>query len=318
MSTLLGIDNFNGLNLQERSTLNVDVAIGVTVLPLETAQNIGANDYFIVGILSSENSELCQCLSVSGNNVTAMNPLTLNHSRFEPVTKLFGNQAKVYSAPNINNLAPADSTFTLVSGGTINLDTDQNYTPFTDPIGSSDFWYKFTYFNSTNAFETSLADSMAVRGGAVGNYCSIDDIRGEAGFNNNRYITDAMIDAKRQAAQAEINGALAGLYQIPFTNPINPFIVDLTARLAAGLLLTQQFGAYATLNTTNGSAKLKEARGQLNKLQTSQMTLTDAAGNNIEIPGEGSFAGWPNDTTAGLDGSISGDNGPAFRRTTRY
>ena len=87
-----------------------------------------------------------------------------------------------------------------------------------------------------------------------------------------------MVDAKRQAAQAEINGALSGHYTIPFASPVNPFIADLTARIAAGLLLTQSYGIYASMNTNNGEQKLKDARAQLLQLQNGQMTLTDTAG----------------------------------------
>lgn len=318
MSVTLGIENFNSLNLQEVSRLDADVLVGGDTLALETAQNIGANNYVVIGILTSENSELKQIDAVTGNSALLTTVLAQPHGRFEPVTKLFGNKAKVYSAPNTNNLAPADSTFTAVGDGIIALDIDQDYTPFTDPAGSSDVWYKFTYFNSTTSLETSLSDSLAVRGGAVGNYCSLDDIRKEAGFKNNRYISNSDIDGKRQAAQSEINGALKGVYAIPFVAPINPFIVDLTARLAAGLLQTTQFGVYNTLNTNNGKEKLKEARAQLMQLKTSQTTLINEAGTDISLPTGGSVGGWPDETTNGTEAANAGDSGPGFRRSNRY
>lgn len=317
MSQTISINNYGDSNLVEQTRLDADVAVAVNALVVENTNHIGGGDFLVIGLLGNETTELLVVQSVTGTTgIGTVGNTVLPHNRFDPVNKLFGSQIKLYRAPNVNGVQPADTAFAPLA--TIDIDIDQPMTDYTDATGSSAYWYKFTYYNPTSTGETNLADSMAMRGGGTGDYCSIEDVRKEAGLTNNRYITDVMIDTKRKAAQSEIDGALSGLYPIPFTAPINPFIADLTARLAAGLLLTQQFGVYNTLNTNNGGAKLKDARAQLNKLQTSQMTLTDTAGNNIEIPGTSSFAGWPNETTSGVDGSIGGDSGPGFRKSTRY
>lgn len=317
MSVTLSIENFGSLNLLESSQLAIDVTAGSNKITLDTSQDINANDFIYIGRQSSEAAELVKVYGVIGQEVTLLSNLISDHTAFESVSKLFGDKIKIYTAPNVDGLPPADSAFAPLSGGLILLDVDQAQTYFTDASGTNNIWYKFTFFNSDTSTETSLADTTATRGGGANNYCSLDAIRTESGLKG-RYVTDGMIERKRRAAQSEIDGSLVGLYYVPFSEPINDFISDLTSRLAAGLLLTEQFGIYNTTNTNNGEAKLKEARAQLKQLQTGQMSLVGVTGIDQEIPGTGGFSGWPNETTNGTSGDLSGDNGPDFRRSMRY
>jgi hypothetical protein len=296
MSTILSIQNFSDRNVKETTALNLDAPIGSTALTVSNNQNIAANDYLLVGNPGGETTEILAVSSVATAVTVNTAATTLIHNRFDPVRALVGNQIRIYTAPNVSGLQPADTAFTTILA-TIAIDPDQAQTIYTDATGTSNTWYKFTYYNSTTTSETSLADSTSARGGGVGNYCSIEQIRNQG--VKSRYISDSTIDQKRQAAQSEINGALVGHYAVPFVAPINPFIVDLTARLAAGLILTTQYGIFSTLNTTNGKALLDEARKQLVALQTDSADLVDSNGNSIGLttPGASAVEGWPNETT---------------------
>lgn len=302
--TSLTINNFSSANILEKAALNADVAVAATALVLDNNDSIGADDFIIIGALGSPNSEIRQVVSVSGAAGVNVSALSRGHLRFEPVTKLFGNKLTVQRAPNVNGRQPADSAFAAFTGSLISIDTDQLSTLFSDPDGSSDYWYKFVYTNSVTGFSTNLSDSSAARGEGFGNYCSLDDIRQEAGFTRNRNITDDMIDAKRQAAQATINSALLAIYTVPFTDPINPLISDMTARLAAGWLLLEQYGHFDTMNTNNGQKKVdsvtnEKKTGDLDKLQLGALTLLDTTGVSTKLDGtQMEFNGWPNADTA--------------------
>lgn len=307
MSQTLTIDNFTALNLLESTQLDADSATAVTALTVKNNQDFATLDIFMLGAYGTENSEKLSVASVATNiTINTAVATKFAHKKFDAVTKLFGDKIKIYTAPNVNGLAPADSAFTTLLT-TLTIDTDNQFTSYTDSSGSSALWYKYTYFNSVSSAETTLADSIAVRGGNVGNYCSIEDIRNEAGLKNNAYITDVDIDLRRRDAQAEIDTTLSGTYTVPFTAPINPLISEITRKLAAGFLLTKGFGPVTNLNTNNGTDKIKEARALLTDLNNKTKVLVNAVGSDLSVQGvAGVFNGYPNDDTATDSPTIGG------------
>lgn len=312
MSTTLKIDNFASINVKERTSLAVDINAAATSLTLVNNNNIVASDYILVGRPGSETGEIRVAASVSGATILVTNAITLHHDAYEDVTALIGNQINIYRAPNTNNLQPADGTFTKLA--TVNIDPDQLSTTYTDANGGDGYWYKFTYFNQTNLAETSLSDSGAARGGGVGNYATLDDIRSAAGFEKNYNISDSYIDGFRRSAQDQVNGSLAGVYVLPFTTPINGFINRITIQLAAGQIKLDQFGK----NNEEGQAMIDWAEAQLKSIRGGDLTLTDSTGAVLPQPGGGGtvpgggmgFSGYPNNKTQ--------DDGFHFYRTKRY
>jgi hypothetical protein len=245
MSANITVPNFPAVNQLEKTELDADAAIGATNLVLKNNQGLANTDFVLLGNPGADGSELVTLSAVNADQkqVTA-SATKLKHLQNERATKLYGSQAKIYRAPNTTGLEPADGSFTLLA--TITLEPDQPSTTYVDAAGGDGYWYKFTYYNPTNTNETDKTQSPAARGegDSSGNYCTIAEVRRQAGFNNAPYITDDVIDEKRKAAQDELNSALGGYYAVPFKQPVNAFIQDITMRLAAGLLLLQQFGAY--------------------------------------------------------------------------
>lgn len=322
MSQTLNINNFGPTNLVQQTRLSAVTPASSATLGVLNNAGISANDFIAVGTLGSDTTELLTVQSITGENtITPTAHSTLDHAAYDYVNKLFGNKIKVYRAPNVNGLQPDDTDFASIA--TIDIQIDRAYTQYTDATGDNTFWYKFTYFNSTLSSETNLADSKSVRGGSTGDYCSIYDIREEAGFKNAPYVTDPMIDAKRQAAQDEINGTLHGFYTVPFTAPINPFISDICRRLAAGLLLIEQYSAISATSTANGTAKVTAARADLQALAMKEKVLVDTTGASMAQPGStGGVSSWPDATTDATSGgtvvpTVLGegqDGGHVFRR----
>jgi hypothetical protein len=311
MSQTIKIPNYTSTskpsNLTGTTRLDADAAAAASTITVQNTQGFTAADFIIIGTPGSDTTEMLTIQTITpSTTITPTTALKLPHSKYSYVYGLVGNQIKVYRAPNVNNDQPADSAFTVLA--TVSIQDDQAYTTYIDSVGSSAYWYKYTYYNATSLFETNLADSTATRGGDAGNYCSLDSIRLESGFRNAQYITDDMIDAKRKAAQDEINGTLNGFYITPFVAPINAFISDITVRLAAGLLLTEQYNVVNKTNNINGLAKIKSARDDLNKINLKEIVLTDANGVSFALDGStGGASSWPNETTAATDISQMSD-----------
>lgn len=295
MSVTLKIDNYPQLNIKEMSGLAADVNPGATSITLQNNDRITDDDFLLVGRRGAESSELRVVQSASGATIVVVDALTLHHDMFEDVSALFGNKIKIYRAPNVNGTVPADSSFSSY-GSPVDIDTDQMSTTYTDDAGSADYWYKYTYYNSTSTEETDLNQTLAVRGGGVGEYETIDIIRSAAGFENNRNVTDHYIDGFRRSAQDQINGKLTGVYIVPFISPINSFISQITKSLAAGHIKLDQFGQ----NNEEGKAMIDWAEEQLEKIRSSAIVLTDEAGNILPKP---------NGSSTGVDGARMGFSG---------
>lgn len=301
MSQTLQLRNYSSSNISEPSALYTASVANDTSFTLENNNAFSANDFMLIGKAGGERTELLQVSGISGGStVTTLTGAKYPHYVGDSVVKLFGNQLKVYRAANSTGLQPADTAFSLL-GTPVTIDIDQDSTSFTDATGDTNYWYKYTFYNSVTTNETSLASAIAVRGGNYGNYAALDDIRAEAGFTNARYVTDSMIDSKRQAAQSEINSSLGGFYTTPFTAPVSPFISDIATRLAAGLLLLEQYTSYDVVNTQNGKTKVDMARADIAKIQAGTIVLQDATGASIktDLAGDSDVgvAGWPNNET---------------------
>lgn len=306
MIQTIRVPNFNTNNIVQQTQLNASIDAGASSLNVVNNEGFVAG-FGLAGTAGSETGEIVTITGKTGNNTVTVSPNTKQaHREYETVLMLFGDQVKLYRAPNTDGLQPNDSDFVSV-GSPVGISADRTYSELTDPDGGAGFWYKFTYFNSDSSSETDLSTSKASRGGGGINYCSLFAIRHEAGFDNAEYITDQMIDDKRQAAQAEVNSMLSGVYTLPFTDPVNPFITDIAVRLAAGLLLTTQYTSIHTMQNSDGENKMKTARADLTALALKQKILTDSNGTNIALPGgDGSVSGWPNAQTENSPASIGG------------
>lgn len=323
MAIQLRADNFSATNIKQQTKLNADYAAGIATFTVENNADIVANSILYVGRLGSESCEKLVILSVSGaTSITTTTNSVLPHSRFDDITIVYGDKLKVYKAANVNGTAPAEAAFTT-SLTPVTIQADRAYTDITDTTGSSDYWYRFTYYNSISATETNLADSSSVRGGGYGNYVAIEAIRDEAGLANNIYITDSIIDKARQEAKALIHAELSGLYTLPFTEPVNPLITLCNKLLAAGYLLTKDYGVANTQNTNEGQAKINrvtnpQKTGYLDRLNTKDLVITSQDGTDTSIVGTASsMSGWPDGTTADAD-EEDGGGGFLFTMKTRY
>lgn len=315
MAETIKIPSFDNLNLQEQSVLSADANAGQAIIAPLNLSGYSTNDFILITPnFGSETSEILRVQSVSSTQITFTSNLTFKHYKGEKIYKLFGNQMKLYRAANVNGTIPADGSFSVVGSAAI-IEADDIFTELTDSSGGSSYWYKATYYNSVSTNETSLSNAEALRGGGYGHYCSIEDILKEAGLSTNAQIDETQVSARRDQAESEVQGVLAGAgYTLPLTDSSDnaytpPVIENIVRTLAAGLILSQDYGAAAQGGTNDGAKKAQEARDLLTKISDRTLVLTDPTGAQLAITSR--VQSWPDDTTAdvGTDG-VTGE--PAY------
>jgi hypothetical protein len=282
MATLLRIDNFPQTNIKEQSQLNVDMNLAATTATLQSANGFSIGDSVYLGIPGSENIEKLIVQSIAGQVITFASASVFKHLQYETVVAVKGDQIKIYTSANVDGSLPADTAFALL-GTPIAIDPDESYTEYNDTTGSALTWYKNTFYNASSGYESTLADSIGTRGGGYGHYTAIDDVRREAGFTRNLNVTDSMIDVQRNRAEAQINAELYLVYTLPFAQPIPWVINNIATKLAAGFLLTAEYGSMARGLSKDGDLKIKEAEDLLMAVKMRELTLTGANGQSLVI-----------------------------------
>ncbi len=287
MSITLNIESFAPHNIKERTQLLEPAAAGDTVLNLLSAADYADGDVLYVGSLSVEGCERAVVASVNTSmQLTLVAPLEHAHIAYDDVCSVLGDTIRIYRAPNVTGAVPVDASFVALA--TRSIDSDQQSTYYRDTNGTSNHWYKFTYTNMNTGDETELSDSTATRGQDFGNYCSLREIREEAGALQAHNLLDTTVALCRTNAQNEINAALRNVYgkKVPF-NPVPGQIKTLTIQLAAALLKQIRFPGQDGL----WGAQLKDARAKLSALQNKDDSLSDEDGEDIVDSSIGFYPG---------------------------
>jgi phage gp36-like protein len=291
MSETLRPTNFDAINIVEITEATADIAASQAVANVKNAQGFVADDFYVTGELGAELSEMLQLDSKSGNALTGTSNYLQAHVRGDRITKLFGNQIKLYRATNVDGSVPDDDDFSVLD--TVTIEPDQSYTEYTDSIGGSGYWYKKTYYNSVSGSETNIANSTAVRGGGYGGYVTWEEVRGEAGLTQNRWIEESVYQEKLDLAQGEVNASLSiGGYTLPLTS-VPAIVKNATLLLAAGYVLTRDYGVSSSGTTKDGELKIKQARAILARIESGEESVVDGTTGAV-LSQSNKVSGYPN------------------------
>lgn len=264
--------------------ISADVSAGSSVaVTMDNGGDFAVNDYAILGVDGQEVSEMAKITVVSGNILT-FGTLKLAHKAGDPVTKVLFNQRKLYGC------AAKAGTFIFIETKDIEVDNPQG-TQF-EYTGSIYSYFKCTYLNSQTATETDIADAVAVLGGESDRYASIFDIKKHAGLEDNPYVSDSTVEAKRKQAENEINSAIFARYTLPLSE-IPALVQRLCILLASGYIDYEEFGAAG-----GGKNWLGEARAILKAFQKGTQRLIKADGTELEVKSatQNRISGYPDDT----------------------
>lgn len=293
MANILQIENFGSGQVQQRSSLNVDYAPPATTFTPKDTAGFANNLFVLAGRPGEESTELGRITGLSGNDVVINAALRYGHLKYAELMVLAANQLRIYRAANVNGTVPADGSFSVLA--TVDIAADSLTTFYNDAGGSNAFWYKYTYFNSVTSSEGSLADSVAVRGGASTYYTSLYAVRREAGVLNNFFISDVDVFTYRSRAQAIVDATISSRYTVPLTTPVSDLIENATSLIAAGYLLKADYGAMAGGSSKDGQSKIDEGMAMLNNLATGVTELIDPTSGNSLMQTQ--VGGWPDDST---------------------
>lgn len=296
MPEIISITSFLEFNILQTSQLTADVSIGGVTLNLINGNGFDTDHVILVGEPGAEGSEIVTPSDVTGKVVT-VSALTQDHKKGRNVYVLRSNKARVYSAPNVDGTQPTtDGVYSLL--GTVSHIGDKKEVEYTDDTNGDDYWYLYTFYNDvpTVAEETTKVLTDAVRGGGYGQYATVDEVRAEAGLNGNRWIKDSLIYEKLVSAESEVNASLViGKYTLPLeTIPAN--VKHATILLAAGYVLTVDYGAEHSGTNKDGEHKIAQAREILKSFEEGTGILLDATGSAIATGSR--MGGYPDSNAA--------------------
>ena len=299
MAQIVTLDQFPKFNLIEVSELTADVLAAATEITVLNPDSFDDEHAILIGNPVEEDAEIVTPSALDGSDIT-VSALLRNHNKGTKVYKLRANKIKVYRATNTDDLQPDSISDYGSAIGTVTLQADQREIEFSDPTGGSGYWYLYTFYNdlSDPPTETVINLSEGVRGGDLGHYCTVPQIRNEAGFDDNQYIPDYLIDEARENSESQVDGALsvAG-YTLPLTY-VPPLIRNITKMLAAGYLLLTDYGTGADGSTKEGEKKIKIAEKYLDRIQESKLQLIGLS--KLPVTLNSQIDGWPLDETADL------------------
>ncbi|MEI4745878.1 hypothetical protein [Rhodococcus erythropolis] len=286
MAYVVQLESFQEFMIKERSQLSGGVLVGASTLTLVSTQGFAAGDVLYLGAPRKDGCERAVVATVdSETGISLTEPIQLLHSAFDAVTAVLGGTIQVERASDLLNKPPtSDAAWSVIT--LRDIDPDQISTYYRDPNGGETFWYRYAY---TDGGDYLSEYSTPVPGSSFGNYCSLREIREEAGYLNAVNLPDTTVALARMNAQNEINGALKNVYgdKVPFA-PVPELVKTLTIQLAAGLLLSITTGGVSQ----KGKDLTNTVRARLKTLQSGDETITDDDGGSIS---NGSVGFYPSD-----------------------
>ena len=136
----------------DMAVLKAPSAAGSSVsLTLDDNKNFTNADYLLFGEIGKPKSEIAKInTAVTLGTTVVVDTLTYAHPIGTPVYKIPYNQVKFYRAAT---LAGSKS---LLSGGTVTIDAQNEYTTFVDSTNSTGYLF-FTLYNATTATESGYS-----------------------------------------------------------------------------------------------------------------------------------------------------------------
>lgn len=253
------------------SKLSAGVAAGNNVvLHIYGNGGFSVNQYVCIGIPGTATAEIQKINADPAATDITVASLLYAHAADEPVQVYRYNQRKFYGCLTIGGSYTELST----SGSPKNITVNDPQGTYFEYTGTDGFiYFKSTYFNSTTNEESDIADAIAVASDQSMRYCSLYDIRLQAGMEDNPFVADDQFEQYRTQAENEVNSYMFERYLLPLQNNSGVFevpaiIQNATIKLAAGYCDYREYG-----KTGEGVKWLGEARGILKAIQKGTQRL---------------------------------------------
>lgn len=257
------------------SKLSANVSAGSNVtIPLYGNGGFAVGNYVCIGIPGSATAEIQQINSLPAASSIEVATLLYAHSSDEPIQVYRYNQRKFYGSLTLTG----SYAELLSSGSPKSIAVNDPQGTYFEYTGSDGFLYfKSTYYNSNTNEETDINDAIGVAGDQSTRYCSLYDIRFQAGMQDNPYVGDDQFEDYRTRAESTINSSLYARYILPLENgttnelEVPAIIKDCAVKLAAGYSDYREYG-----KTGEGVKWIAEAKSILRDIKTGVVRLIDS------------------------------------------
>ncbi len=123
-------------------------------------------------------------------------------------------------------------------------------------------------------------------------YTTNEKVRDEAGFGSNINIAESKVTDALNAAHDDVRGVVSQLYTMPLAEvPAKLELIE--RRLAAGYLMTTEYGEQAEGTSKEGQGKIDWAMDQLAKIEDGTIVLLKSNDEPLERNPSAGMEGYP-------------------------
>lgn len=133
------------------------VAAADTSVTVKNTVNYVADNYIVVGLFGQNQSEIVKIATLPSATSLTVSAFSFPHEQDAPLTRVLYNQFKIY-----RSTTGIAGTYTLLA--TKNLMVDEPFNSYDDSGAQSNYYYKFTYYNSTSSVESSYSTPIPATG----------------------------------------------------------------------------------------------------------------------------------------------------------
>lgn len=185
----------------EKTHLSGDEAAAQTVLSVLSGVNFAVNEYIIIGIPGTEQTEIRKISAQDATTITISSSLSYSHNQGTLITFIPFNQIEVYSATS------SGGSFSLLSVVDVRADSLETYYPRT--TDASTVYYKTRFKNSNDTTYSDYSDEVAATGFAYNTVFSIKKrAMQQVGETIGQLITDDFLDESLWEGRRDVDNQI--------------------------------------------------------------------------------------------------------------
>ena len=272
--------------MSAKTKLTAEVAVGGTALTTKNNSEFETDNKVLLSTYGKEVCEMRTASDVNADKVSiTIDACVRKHRAYANVQSLKFDQIGLFGSDT-------SQTSWIQIGSYEDLIVDQPQGNELIDSTASYAYYKVRYKNSTTAVESDLDDSKTYASDYDW-YCTLQQVKHEAGFDGNENISEEEVQKHRNSAKMTVDSYLNKVYTLPLTSvPEN--VSAWTYTLGAAYLLREEYGA----SDPEAKAKEEAVLSQMQEMVDKNILLVDASGAELPTSGLSATSGWPNETTA--------------------
>lgn len=202
MRFFIEAENYDYSQLAQ-SPLTSAISVGDTTINIQNVSGFQVGKFLVMGLLGTEKTEVKAISSIGVNSITLSSGASFAHDLGGVLHMTHYDTVQLWSATVVDGLEPTDGAYSMFEEKLI--DFENITTLFEDNSGTTDKRYKVIFKNSVDASSTTLADSYAVKGEEVSDYCSVAYVKELLKVNTDDYLISRLIRAASDFIDSRCN-----------------------------------------------------------------------------------------------------------------